>query len=217
MKLQPLRISTGWKVSYNQFYEIDPLKGFENYFDASSLLVLKHHTLLKLIDVSWRPERELNGEYKVEVLNFQENFISRTNELDIHPNWEHPYLTFSTKSRLELVAKLEELMVQLPIYRDTRILKNRGVLDYPSETYRIQLEEKGLTKDILNQIINDGNSKIQNLVIDHKNINRDILLLFSKNGMSKKLINKANQKLNSKSITLCDFKKKQLLIALLQA
>ena len=61
MNLQPLRIDAGWLVSYNQLYEVDPTSGFEPYFDGSSLLILRNNARLKLIDVQWRPEQDLNG------------------------------------------------------------------------------------------------------------------------------------------------------------
>jgi hypothetical protein len=63
MNLQPLRIEAGWQVTYNQLYEVDPTVGNEHYFEGSSLLMLKNKARLKLIDVQWRPERDLNGEY----------------------------------------------------------------------------------------------------------------------------------------------------------
>ena len=66
-----------------------------------------------------------NGEYKVIVLNFVENFNFKSNEFHKKPNWENPFLTFTTKSRLELVEKLEELMRTLSIYQDQRITIKR--------------------------------------------------------------------------------------------
>ncbi|WP_372938281.1 hypothetical protein [Seonamhaeicola sp.] len=137
MNLQPLRIAAGWQVDYNQLYEVDPISGYEHYFEGSSLLMLRNNARLKLIDVQWRPERDLNGEFQVNVLNFVENFNSKTNKFDIKPNWEHPFLSFTTKSRLKLVEKLEELMQTLPVYKDPRITKKRGVVDELSETYRL--------------------------------------------------------------------------------
>lgn len=198
MKLQPLRIEAGWEITYNLFYEIDPTIGFENYFDGSSLLMLRNNNRKKIIDICWRPELDLNGHYQLEVLNFIENFNSKANEFDIIPNWEEPYLSFQTKSRVELVEKLEELMLVVPVFIDHRILKNRGVPDEPSESYRIRLANEGLSTDLIDVIIANGNSKIQNLVLDRKEIEREAVLLFSIKGISKKIKNKAHQMLNSK-------------------
>lgn len=198
MKLQPLRLEAGWEVTYNLFYEIDPLKGFENYFEGSSLLCLKNTRRQKIIDVCWRPELDINGQYELEVFNYQENFNFKTNDFDTNPNWEKPYLTFSTKNRIKLVEKLEEIMRTLPIYKDPRIFKKRGIVDEPSESYRVQLEQDGITNEILSKIINNGNYIIQNLALDHKDITRESILIFAEQGITKKVKNKANQKLNSK-------------------
>lgn len=197
MNLQPLRIEAGWHVCYNQLYEIDPIVGYENYFEGSSLLMLRNNARLKLIDVEWRPERDLNGEFQVVVLNFVENFNSKTYEFDSNPNWENPFLTFVTKSRLELVEKLEELMRVLPIYEDPRITKKRGIVDELSESYRLELIENGLSTGLIKKIMENGSAKIQNHILDHNQITREIILQFSENGITKKIRNKANQKLKS--------------------
>jgi len=198
MNLQPLSIEAGWYIAYNQLYEMDPIKGLEYYFEGSSLLILQNKWRLKLIDVKWRPEHDPNGEYQVEVLNFIENFNPKTNEYGNDVNWENPFFTFATKSRLELVEKLEELMRVLPIYEDPRILIKRGIISQPSENFRLQLLESGLTNELINLILEKGNSKIQNLALDHKEIDRETVLLFSEKGINKKVKNKANQKLKSK-------------------
>lgn len=198
MKLQPLRIEAGWLIKYNQFYEVNPLSGFEDYFEGSSLLMLVNTSRLKLIDVEWYPERDLNGKYKVRVLNFIENFNQKTNEFDIEPNWEHPFLVFTTKLRSELVEKLEELMRTLPVFKDPRITTKRGIVDEPSDSYRLELQRIGISKPLVKNIIQTGNYKIQNLLLDHKEVTKDIIQKLVSNGISQKVKNKALQKLKSK-------------------
>lgn len=198
MKLQALRITSGWQIDYNQLYEVDPVAGFEDYFDGSSLLMLKNNTLLKLIDVEWRPEQDLNGEFRLVVLNFVENFNSKTNTFNSDPDWDNPFFTFTTKSRLELVEKIEELMRSLPVYVDPRITIKRGIVNDLSESYRLDLIKNGISSELIEKIITNGSAKIQNYILDHNKITRNILLLFSENGITKKVRNKANQKLNSK-------------------
>jgi len=198
MKLQSLRIEAGWEVKYNQLYEVDPILGFEDYFDGSSLLMLEDTRRLKLIDVEWRPERDLNGEYKIIVLNFVENFNFKSNEFHKNPNWENPFLTFTTKSRLELVEKLEELIRTLPIYQDQRITIKRGEILEPSESYRLALQKNGISNELVKSILANGNTKIHNLLLDHKDITREIVLEFYEKGITKKVKNKAKQILNTK-------------------
>ncbi len=198
MNLQPLRIEAGWLVKYNQLYEVDPILGFEDYFEGSSLLMLVNVSRLKIIDVEWRPERDLNGKYKLVVLNFVENFNPKSNVFDHDLDWENPYLSFSTASRLELVQKLEELMRTLPVYEDQRITVKRGLISEPSESYRLKLIEGGITNELVKNILENGNAKIQNVLLDHKDITREIVMKFYKNGTTKKVKNKAKQHLNSK-------------------
>ena len=198
MNLQPLRIESNWQVLYNQLYEVDPISGNEPYFDGSSLLILQNNIRLKLIDVQWRPEKSLNGKYQVQVLNYVENFNSKTNEFYSEPNWEHPFLFFATKSRLELVEKLDELMRTLPVYEDPRITKKRGVVDTISESYRLNLKENGISVRLVKNILENGSAEIQNHILENNNITREVILKFSENGITKKVKNKANQKLKSK-------------------
>jgi hypothetical protein len=199
MNLQPLRIEAGWQVDYNQFYEVDPLPGKESYFTGSSLLILKNQARLKSIDVEWSSEGELSGEYRVNVLNYLENYTAKSDTYDIAPDWEHPVLVYSTRSRLELVDQLENLMRRLPIYEDPRICSKRGVIDQPSESYRIELENKGPSNELLARILHDGNAKIQRLLIDHTDITKEHLAEILERSISKKVKNKALQRLKSRA------------------
>jgi hypothetical protein len=198
MNLQPLRIEAGWQVTYNQLYEVDPLPGNESYFEGSSLLMLRNDARLKLIDVEWRPEKDLNGSYNLKVLKFLENFNSDQNRFKTDPDWESPFLTFSTRSRIDLVTKLEELMRTLLICNDPRILSKRGVVSQPSESYRLDMLDNGLSDRLIDEILNQGNPQIQNLLLDHHSITRDIILKFVEQGRTQKVKNKAAQKLQSK-------------------
>lgn len=194
MNLQPLRVEAGWHVSYNQLYELDPVEGNEAYFDGSSLLVLINDLRLTLIDVEWRPERDLNGTFQITVLNFVEHFDPGTNEFRRDPNWDTPHSTFSTSSRKELVRKLEELMRTLPIYKDPRMTVKRGLVDEPSESYRLELLENGLSPELVRQILEHGGPSIQSLVLDHQGVTQEIIQQFVENGITKKVRNKAQQK-----------------------
>ena len=195
---QPLRIQAGWEVTWNTFDEVDPTEDTMHYFSGSSLLVLHHESANRLIDLSWRPENSIDGNFILLVLNTCETFNPKTNTQDIDADWENPYLRFESRNRLEVVAKLEQLMLQIPPFNDPRILKNRGVIDEPSETYRLELEESGLSDDIGAKILISGNSKIQNLLIDHSLITKEILQNLVENGYNKNVKNKAIAKLNSK-------------------
>lgn len=49
--LQPLRISAGWHVEWNLFYEVNPSKKTMHYLDASSLLPLSNHGVMSAINL----------------------------------------------------------------------------------------------------------------------------------------------------------------------
>jgi hypothetical protein len=195
---QPLRVETGWKVAWNTFNEVDPSEETMLEFWGSSLLSLHHEHGNRLIDLAWRPEGDIEGRFILLVLNTQEIFNPKTNTQELDTDWEHPYLKFESKSRIEIVDKLEQLMLQLPPFIDPRILKTRGVIDEPSETYRIELVEKGLSDKLIFDIISNGNRQIQNLLIDHPQINKTTLKNLSENGCNSKVKKKALEKLKSK-------------------
>ncbi|WP_405377869.1 hypothetical protein [Nonlabens sp. Asnod3-A02] len=198
MNLQPLRIEAGWQVTYNQFYEVDPIPGHESYFEGSSLLMLRNNARLKIIDLQWRPELDLDGEYQLQVLNFVENFNPITNEFDTEPNWECPVLNFAIKSRLVLVEKLEDLLRTLPVFEDPRMTERRGVINELSESYRLKIVENGISTDDINDILENGSAQLQVYILNHKDLTREILLKFAENGVTKKVKNQAKQKLTSK-------------------
>ena len=68
--LQPLRLSRGWRVAYNNaLYEVDPDPNLipENerwWVFKEDMLMLRHDAADRLIDVGWYPEGDLtNGAY----------------------------------------------------------------------------------------------------------------------------------------------------------
>jgi hypothetical protein len=57
--LQPLRMGTGWKVAWNQFYELDPPtdweRDVETVFFSDDRLLLQSQQRRILIDLGWVP------------------------------------------------------------------------------------------------------------------------------------------------------------------
>ena len=198
MKLQPLRVQAGWKITYNLFTEIDPTEENIDEFQGSSLLMIHHESANRLIDLSWRPERDINGRYILVVLNTLEVFNPKNNTLELDVDWNNPHLEFESKSRAVIVEKLEQLMIVMKPYEDRRILKNRGVLDQPSESFRVELENHGLNKEVAERIIAEGNKKIQDILLDHPEISKPILDSLADKGCTKGVKKKALQKLKSK-------------------
>lgn len=198
-KIQPLRVYPDWQVLYNQFYIVDEITE-ENIDIVDSIYLLKLYSQQRnqFIAMWWRPETDVNGCYHIEVTHVLEVFNTKTNSFDLKFD-EEPHTFFESRNRLEIVEKLEEdFMWRLPVYEDPRILKNRGEISQPSESYRIELEKNGLTEEVLYNILTDGNRLIQDLTLDHQNITKEIINRFANETNFIKVKNKAVQKLKNK-------------------
>lgn len=198
MNLQPLKIPAGWSVEWNLLTDIDPTENSIHQFTGSSLLLINSPTRLKAIDVSWRPEGDINGFYQLQVICLLPNFNSKTNTIEYEGIWETPELEFSTKNRLELVDKLNHLLFYLKPYQDTRILLKPGVVDKPNEALRQELLASGLTKEVVTNIIASNHKKLQELLLNHEAVAYADVEKLSQQGATKGVKNKAKQLLNSK-------------------
>mgnify|MGYP006140622703 FL=1 len=63
--LQPLRISEGWTVEYNTFYEVDADHPDAWTLLSESLLQLTHQRRNRLLDLGWYPEGEPDGSFRL--------------------------------------------------------------------------------------------------------------------------------------------------------
>lgn len=198
MNLQSLKIPAGWAVEWNLLTETDPTEGTIHEFTGSSLLLINSPTRLKAIDVSWKPEGDINGAYQLQVIYLLPKFNSKTNTIEYEGVWEAPELEFSTKNRLELVDKLNHLLFYLKPYTDTRILLKPGVVDEPNEAIRQDLLVNGLTEEVIAKIIASNHKKLQELMLDHKAISYADVEKLSQEGATKGVKNKAKQLLSSK-------------------
>jgi hypothetical protein len=102
VRLQPIRIPTGWLVSYNQLFELDPNP---TVLDRDAALAFFKQDLLqftrpgcnRMVDVGWYPEGDLkDGKYGLVVY-----------EGDSRGRLLHKYYT---RSRAELVVELERVL-----------------------------------------------------------------------------------------------------------
>lgn len=107
ISLQPLRIPTGWTVDWNQFYDVEPgaellIKGLPNadvwQFFLQDLLQLKHFNYNLILDLSWIPEADPNGNYQLVLITNQD--------------WENPLATFHSRSKDEIVKKINALLLE---------------------------------------------------------------------------------------------------------
>lgn len=100
--LQPLRITSGWTVSFNDgLYAIDPesapLNDFICYFKAD-MLQLEHKRYNRLLDLGWHTSDygTRKGSYVVQLL-----------EGDFRGALLHK---FTTRNRIKLVAEIERIL-----------------------------------------------------------------------------------------------------------
>jgi len=115
--LQPLRISAGWHVEWNLFYEVDPSKETMHYLDSSSLLHLNNYSLMRAIDLDFRPENDVNGYFYLRVLNLTEELNSKTKKISYTGDWENLYFELKSKNRLEIVKEIERLTREIPPFK----------------------------------------------------------------------------------------------------
>ena len=100
--LQPLRIPTGWVVSYNRLFELDPDPAALSHDEAvaffgEDLLQFVRPGCNRLVDVGWYPHGDLvGGRYGLAV--YEGDFRGRL----LHE--------FATRSRSALVAELERVL-----------------------------------------------------------------------------------------------------------
>lgn len=106
--LQPLRVPTGWIVSWNQFYDVEPdadllIEGLPDgdiwELFLQDLLQLKYPSSNLILDLSWIPEADPNGSYHLKLI---------ANE-----DWEFPIATFQSRSKVEVVSKIDSLLLMI--------------------------------------------------------------------------------------------------------
>lgn len=100
MRLQRLRIPSGWKVTYNNFCEIEPpLNASADddmwlFFTEDLLQIVKEKKKKEfLIDLGWIPEAEPEGSFYLQVIE--------------NSNWEKPLEEFKSKDQKLIIEKIE--------------------------------------------------------------------------------------------------------------
>jgi len=179
--------------------ESDPGQDNMSDFSGSSLLHLVNQGIKRAINLEWRPEEDPEGEFILRVINLIEEYNPHTKNIDLSGIWDKPHYEYRSKSRLEIVAEIERLMLQLTPYKDPRIFQSPGVIDEIAEHLRIELEENIVEDSLVTKILESRNRALQDLLIDSKTIRKTDLEKLVKLGATKGIKKKAAQKLNSKA------------------
>ncbi|WP_298545025.1 hypothetical protein [uncultured Aquimarina sp.] len=118
MKLQALRVPSGWKVNWNMFYEQDINEENRLYeFSSSTLLSISNIQKNRCIELIWYPKGDLNGKYILEVFNLVEKYNPKKKIVEKVPENFDPEITFESKNRQEIVNKIEALTIDLKPYK----------------------------------------------------------------------------------------------------
>ena len=111
--LQPLRISKGWTVDYNEFTEIEPYSDIkveglpdEDVWELflQDLLQLKHEAYGIIIDLGWTPEADPDGSYKLTVIENQD--------------WHNPLFIYRSKNKDDIVEKINHWLSKITYQLD---------------------------------------------------------------------------------------------------
>ena len=101
IQLQPLRISTGWNVVWNQFFDIYPnpkikVRGLPNddvlELFNQDLLQLKNEKRKLLLDLGWIPEADPEGTYELTLVHSED--------------WDNPVATYKSKDKDNIVEQI---------------------------------------------------------------------------------------------------------------
>lgn len=115
---QPLRISAGWIIEINSFFEVDPtIENFNQGYFAETLLYITSERRKRTIELQWQPEDDPNGNFILKVINLEKEYNNNTKEYIFSGDWGDPHFVFKSKNRIEVVEKIEELMFLLDEYK----------------------------------------------------------------------------------------------------
>ena len=98
---QPLQITRGWFVGYNEFKNIEPYSDIkvEGLPDddvwelfLQDLLQLEHKAYGIIIDLGWTPEADPNGSYELTVIK--------------NKDWDNPLFHYESKNKDDIVEKI---------------------------------------------------------------------------------------------------------------
>jgi hypothetical protein len=102
--IQSLNIPKGWKITYNNFFDIDPLKIdssddilWENF--SRDLLQIRKEGKIIILNLAWYPEMDPNGCFHLRLTDF----------------WEDDPLILAdikTKSKSEIIKNIEKLLLE---------------------------------------------------------------------------------------------------------
>ena len=121
-ELPPLRVfgmPAGWVSKWNELRQIDPenLPAGDSDWEllGQDLVHLEHTATGLALHVGWYPEASPQGTFKLEVI--------------LATDWDHPFLTFYTRSLRDLSAHIEEVLISPPPTPPLRVKPTPTIAD----------------------------------------------------------------------------------------
>ena len=128
LKLVPLGIPAGWKVTQNHFYMTTFEEANGEYPFYEDILQMHNNYYRVTLDLGWYPEGEADGCYRLVLIAYEkstkaynlakktikrgfqdENFVYEIKE-NIDCNWEKPLISYEAKTWQEIALKMNEIL-----------------------------------------------------------------------------------------------------------
>lgn len=133
MELIPLKITEGWEVVKNHFYDIDyqsclDESGLLSYPFYEDILVIRNRYLRLTIDLGWMPDSDPNGSYQLQLLSWEDepkikpmpkqSICKKVDGVILQyklffpevENWDDPLESYESKSRIAIKDKINEFL-----------------------------------------------------------------------------------------------------------
>ena len=105
-KLQPIRVPSGWTITINNLFEVEPTKETAEWFSSSVLLGGVRRSTGHCFDARVEPEGDPDGEFIIEFLTIKYDHKG----LPVK-NSEFFLGNFKTKNKEEFIEKIESYML----------------------------------------------------------------------------------------------------------
>jgi hypothetical protein len=161
LTLQKLKVPDGWIITYNNFFDIDPLK-INNSTDilwnifTEDLLQIKNEHKNIILDLGWYPEMNQNGNYCIKLIKDY--------------NWEKPLININNNSKYIIVKIIEKILLKYRQVTTFEIVKK--IID-EWDPYGLLLAGSPLDEF-------DGESRSISNKISKENSVNDIAIIISK-------------------------------------
>lgn len=110
--LVALRFPIGWTIEWNIFTQVSPQDFVDEEHEHrweynEDLFQFVNYRQKKILDLGWYPEFQPNGQYRLVLIQENDNEDDETN------SWSDPIIKYETRSISDVINKIEELLIQV--------------------------------------------------------------------------------------------------------